>query len=869
MRIVLRNGLNKLLQHLKKRRFRLILNIRYLPPNCSTRPTYNMNHRFLRSFSAVLLIVFGCLLLTGCLGRDRRDSGSSTAGSGTTQAGKKRVKPKGRNEKEEETDAVEADGGESAQPREIDPLDWTFWRGPRYNGVSPETGLIDSFNPDGGDKSNVAWKREDLGGRATPVTMNGKLYTIIRNKPETAEEGERLVCIDAKTGEDIWENTWNVWLSDVPDTRVGWSCPVADPASGLVFAHGVCGLLSAVDGETGETKWSVPLHERFGLLSTYGGRTNNPVVFEDLVITSGVVIGWGESAKPSHQFIAFDKNTGDVVWVRSTRFLPYDTTYSSPTVTVVDGQAMLVFGSGDGAVWALQPRTGKPIWNYRFSLRGLNVSPLVVGNKVFSGHSEENILSGGTANTMGSVVAIDATKTGDVTESGEIWRIPEFMAGKSSPVEYQDRLYVIDDRAKMWVLNTKDGEAIVEREKLGTVMRSSPLIADGKVYTFTQNGRWQIFKITEEGVETIEKGRLPSGESVDGSPIVSHGRMYLQTSGGIYCLVDESKKPGVEELPELPQETDVADDETVAQVQMVPADLLAIPGRFRTFKLRTFNANGQLLEERPEAAEYSLKPIEGKEGDEDDYEGLLGDDGTFVAPDGPAAVEVIGKVGDVTGSARVRVVPNLPWEYDFEGLDQPPITWVGARYRHVMREEDGNKVMVKITTIPKGKRSRSWMGHSSISNYTIQADVKGSTGNGRQPDIGLIAQGYVLDLQGVANAVLEDASTGEEESSTGGGGKQLQIRSWVPQLRMAKSIPFDWEADKWYTMKFQAAVEDGKAVLKGKVWPRDEDEPDAWTLEATDSSPVSQGSPGLFGNAKDAEIFLDNIKVYENPKEES
>ncbi|MFP6753060.1 MAG: serine/threonine protein kinase, partial [Pirellulaceae bacterium] len=83
-------------------------------------------------------------------------------------------------------------------------------------------------------------------------------------------------------------------------------------------------------------------------------------------------------------------------------------------------------------------------------------------------------------------------------------------------------------------------------------------------------------------------------------------------------------------------------------------------------------------------------------------------------------------------------------------------------------------------------------------------------------------------------------------------------------LRMAETIDFDWKPDVWYRVKFQASVQDGVAVLKGKVWPREDDEPTTWVLEATDQAPNLQGSPGLFGNAKDAELYLDNISVTAN-----
>ena len=720
-----------------------------------------------------------------------------------------------------------------------DPLDWPYWRGPENNGVSRETGLIDNWDPRGGAGSNVAWKRDDLGGRSTPIVLRGKLYTIVRDAPGTSTEGEKVVCIDAQTGETLWENRFNVYLSDVPDTRVGWSSCVGDPVTGRIYALGVCGYFQCLDGNSGETIWSYPLHEQFGLLSTFGGRTNFPVVFEDLVIISAVIIGWGDAAKPAHQFLGLNKHSGEVVWFRGTRQLPYDTTYSSPTVTVLNGRAALVFGSGDGAVWAMQPRTGQTIWQFHMSRRGLNVPPLVVGDKVFMSHSEENLI--GT--TMGTLVAMDGSGSGDITDSGQLWRIDELMAGRSAPLYIDGRLYVFDDRAKLHVLDASTGEPAAGRIGLGTMMRSSPLYADGKIYAFTANGRWYILQPDEQrGAKKLQQGRLPRGEEAHASPICSHGRIYMQTTGGLYCLVDPSKQHGVKPRPAAPKELAVDSDTQPAHVQVVPAEVLMEPGETQQFIVRLFNRRGQLLKESD--ASFTL-----------DGQGTISPDGVFTAPAGSvhAAAVVYAKVGDLEGKARIRTIPRLPWQFDFEdislnpatGQGEPPTTWVGARYRHVVRQVDGNQVMVKITTIPKGTRSRCWFGHPDLHDYTIQADVHGAFQNGKLPDIGLLAQGYALDLQGARQS--------------------LQIRSWVSsELRMAKTVDFAWSPDTWYTMKLRAGVEDGKAVLRGKVWPQGQPEPDQWTVQATDESPNLSGSPGLWGIAKDAEIYFDNIKVEEN-----
>ena len=249
----------------------------------------------------------------------------------------------------------------------IDPLDWPYWRGPEGNSISRETGLPGTINPRGGAGSNLLWKKEGAAGRGTPIILRGKIYLLTRDNPGTPLEREKVMCLDAATGETVWENKFNVWSSSVPDTRVGWSSPVGDPATGKIYALGANGLFQCLDGESGKTLWSIPLHERFGLVSTYGGRTNYPIVVDDLVILGSVTVGWGENGIPAHRVFGFDKATGEMNWQVTTRLRPEDTIHSGPTVAVFNGVKVLLTGSGDGWMYALQPQTGKKVWEYHFT----------------------------------------------------------------------------------------------------------------------------------------------------------------------------------------------------------------------------------------------------------------------------------------------------------------------------------------------------------------------------------------------------------------------------------------------------------------------------------------------------------------------
>ena len=357
----------------------------------------------------------------------------------------------------------------TALAAEVDPLDWPTWRGPEQNGISRETGIIDKWDP--ATDENVLWKNPELGGISTPIVLRGKLYTIVRSEPGTPREGEKVVCVDAATGKKLWENKFNVFLSDVPAERLGWACCAGDPATGHIYAIGSCGFLQCLDGETGKTLWKRSLNEEYGLLTTYGGRLTSPVVFEDYVIVTGVIIGWGDMARPTQRLLGLDKKTGETIWFNGTRPLPEDTTYSTPTVAVLGGQQALVFGSGDGGLYAWQPRTGKPIWNFNLSIRGMNISPLVDGNTVYMTHAEENVGS----STMGAIVAVDGSKTGDITKTGELWR-QAGMVGKSSPLLVDGRLFAFDDGAKMYIVDAATGKMIGKPVKLlGTILRSSPV----------------------------------------------------------------------------------------------------------------------------------------------------------------------------------------------------------------------------------------------------------------------------------------------------------------------------------------------------------------------------------------------------------
>jgi hypothetical protein len=171
---------------------------------------------------------------------------------------------------------------------------------------------------------------------------------------------------------------------------------------------------------------------------------------------------------------------------------------------------------------------------------------------------------------------------------------------------------------------------------------------------------------------------------------------------------------------------------------------------------------------------------------------------------------------------------------------------VGAGGKFEIREVDGNKVLVKLANeFSLLRRARAYMGPWRLSGYTMEADVFGTERRRQIPDIGIIAQTYALVL--------------------GGNTQKLTIESWNPETERSVVVPFPWKSGVWYRMKLTMEARDGKGIVRGKVWPKSDPEPQEWSITREDPQPSLQGGPGFYCYAHN-EAFYDNIKVTGNSK---
>jgi outer membrane protein assembly factor BamB len=709
----------------------------------------------------------------------------------------------------------------------VAPSDWAEWRGPARDGISTEKNLPVKWSPTG---DNLAW-RAPYGGRSAPIVMGDRVY--LQNsagKGETLQE--RLMCFSADTGKLLWEHRFNIYLSDVPPHRVGWASPVGDPSTGNVYVFGVGGNLIGFNRD-GKVLWERSLGEDFGLLTTHGGRTVSPIIDGDLVIVSGVTFQWGQHGRGAHRFMAFDKKSGETVYVSAPGGRPYDTTYAPPIIVNVNGTRLLIQGASDGVVHAIKPQTGEPVWKYELSKRGLNTGVVVYGNTAILTHSEENLAS----NEMGMMVAVDATSKGDIKKEQIKWSVYGWQGGFSSPVIDGDRLYQIDNGANIAAFDVNTGKQLW-LQNLGTIQKASPVLADGKLYVGTENGKFFILKPSATGCEILDQDQLGTEalpEAIIGSAAVSNGRIYVVSDSGLYCIGKKTNHTTSDRTNAAVGSSVSSDPATF--VQVVPTELILKPGDKVSFRARLFDAQGNFIREESAPA-WSLEQLKGTV-----------ENGQFSAATEAVAQAGLVKatVGSISGTASVRVFPPLPWTEAFDSFapNSLPPTWVNTTGKFSVRDQNGNKVLTKLT---EGSsllsRARAYLGPSDWSNYTVEADVSATQKRRQQGDAGVIAQRYVLTLYGNS--------------------QMLHLEPWQPETARTKSMAFAWKPDTWYRLKLQVEnLPDGTVRARGKAWPAGEPEPAAWMIERIDPIPNRQGAAGIFGNGL-AELYFDNIKVYAN-----
>jgi outer membrane protein assembly factor BamB len=380
--------------------------------------------------------------------------------------------------------------------------EWPQWRGPRRDGVSPETGLLKSWPREG---PRVLWRTPCGEGYSALAVASGRAYTLYRDD----REQEGVVCWDAVTGQERWR-------LDYPcPCKLPWgSGPRSTPtvAGDHIYTVGATGLLHCLKAATGEVVWRKDLLNEFRASNLEWGVSFSPLLEGDLLLTN-------PGGPDGHSIVALDRHTGAKVWAA----LDDRAGFSSPLAVTAAGVRQLIFFTGDGLV-SVSPDRGKLYWRYPWEThRGLNVAtPIALDDYLF-------ISSG--YNRGCALLKVEKDGTGGLKVE-RVYETTAMCNHFSSCVLYQEHLYGFTDPGLLTCMQFRSGQVLWQKRGF---RNGSVCVADGHLLILGEEGQLALAEATPEGYRQAAACRISRARCWT-TPVLAGGRLYLRTAEEVVCL---------------------------------------------------------------------------------------------------------------------------------------------------------------------------------------------------------------------------------------------------------------------------------------------------------------------------------------------
>jgi len=448
---------------------------------------------------------------------------------------------------------------------------WPMWGGsPDRNMVSDATGLPTTWDVKTGE--NIKWVAA-LGSQSygNPVISGGVVLVGTNNEAvrDPKQPGDRgvLKAFREATGEFMWQATYEKLTSgranDWPFQGIASSPLVIDEIAYYVSNRGIVHAVDIHGFHDGENNGPFKSEERtgihdpdiiweFDMMEEVGAFPHNlanssPVAFGNLLYVST-----GNGQDESHvnipspkapAIIALDRITGELIWEDASpgdRILHGQ--WSTPTVATIGGVVQVIHGQGDGWVRGYEAKGGQKLWEFDTNPKDsvwpktrneIIATPVVVGDVVYIANGQDPEHGEG----VGHLYAIDATKRGDITESGRLWHYNKIRRTISTAAVKDGIIYYPDFSGFFHALDAKTGEVLWVHDMFAA-MWSSALVADGKVYLGDEDGDITIF---QHGREKKVLNEINMGSSVYSTAITSNGVIYFMTRNNLYAIQQGAK----------------------------------------------------------------------------------------------------------------------------------------------------------------------------------------------------------------------------------------------------------------------------------------------------------------------------------------
>lgn len=390
--------------------------------------------------------------------------------------------------------------------------DWPQFRGPNRDGISPETGLLQSWPADGPTK---IWSIDGIGtGWGSAAIANNTIYIV------GDIDGIETVSALDMTGKTKWTAAVsNRWDKSFPEAR---TTPTINGKN--LYVNTGLGNVACLDAASGKINWQVQTVEKFGGEYHSWGIAESPLIVDNMVIaTPG-----GEDAS----VVALDKNTGSTIW--TSKGLSDKGSYCSPILVQRGGKKIIVTMLENHFV-GIDASNGAVLWKDVFKdyQEGKEINP------VSPVHIDGMIYTTSGYDDGGAMYAV--SKDGLSIERK--WVDTKLDVHLGGVVVLDGVIYGASwegNRDGNWIaLDWSTGKVLWEEKWIN---KGQIISAEGLLYVYTEkDGKVGLIKPNREKFELISSFDITEGEGQHWAhPSIANGRLYVR-HGDVLMAFDIKK----------------------------------------------------------------------------------------------------------------------------------------------------------------------------------------------------------------------------------------------------------------------------------------------------------------------------------------
>ncbi|MEO1529164.1 MAG: PQQ-binding-like beta-propeller repeat protein [Planctomycetota bacterium] len=462
--------------------------------------------------------------------------------------------PENESEESEPSKAIVANG-ERALPEDFlfEGMPWSGFRGHLARGIGAEA-VPTTWDLESG--TNVAWKVPIDGlANSCPIVWKDRVYvttavssnedadgfqTGLSGDVASVEESDpwsfRLLCLDLKTGDVIWDREA---CNAVPAVKRHAKSSHANPTpvtdGNLIVASFGSEGIYCFDRD-GNQKWKRDLGKLdsgwFYDRSYQWGFASSPCLIDDRVILQCDI-------QDGSFLVALDLKTGETIWRTERDEIP---TWGTPVAYTSPEGKRIVVVSGTKANAAYDLDDGTLIWQLGGFSEIVAPTPQVVpwGVLLTSGYAPIKPIALVNHDATGTLELPEETESGLIGSSGSFtWARLKGGPYMCTPVIYEGLLYSCDTQGVLTCYDATNGEQVYRKRLRGggaSSFTGSPVAAGGHVYFPSEQG---VIQVVRAGIEFEKLDPVKLGEATLSSPAISGGYLLIRGESHLFAFKND------------------------------------------------------------------------------------------------------------------------------------------------------------------------------------------------------------------------------------------------------------------------------------------------------------------------------------------